>query len=138
MSSDDVKQFVYSIDEETFHDKENFDEMIERMKEDIYGFNPTNDMIVYVGEKKPITYQSLISIPSLFENINDAAWDEAGEFADGFYSQLSSPFQKSGSTNELKNLIADYLEQHCGSIQFYSVLNVKKSTYGKYAFNKED
>ncbi|WP_254208600.1 hypothetical protein [Burkholderia multivorans] len=75
--------------------------------------------VVFVGEVAPIPTKHLCDADDVIDFIGERAYDEVGEYADGY------PDVTSEARAELDALLAGWIEKHAKPT-FYSVINVRE------------
>lgn len=77
------------------------------------------DDVVFFGDVAPIPVKHLCDADGVIEMIGERAYDQVGEFADGY------PDVTPEAKAELEALLADWIEKHAKPT-FYSVINVRE------------
>ncbi|RQT08914.1 hypothetical protein [Burkholderia contaminans] len=75
--------------------------------------------VVFIGEVTPIQTKHLCDADDVIEMIGERAYDEVGEYADGYPDVMSE------ARAELDALLAGWIEKHAKPT-FYSVVNVRQ------------
>ena len=107
------EDLVYSIDGERFY---HLDEVMKTLKGD---YEPGKHKIK-CGTPKKLHHSEFINGDHLVESIQESCFDEHGEYAEDYLSNL-----KDGDIKELEQLIANFLTKKVGDIKFFSVENIK-------------
>lgn len=75
--------------------------------------------VVFIGEAAPIQTKRLCDADDVIEMIGERAYDEVGEYADGYPDVMPE------ARAELDALLAGWIEKHAKPT-FYSVVNVRQ------------
>ncbi|KVF49547.1 MULTISPECIES: hypothetical protein [Burkholderia cepacia complex] len=75
--------------------------------------------VVFIGEVAPIQTKHLCDADDVIEMIGERAYDEVGEYADGYPDVMPE------ARAELDALLAGWIEKHAKPT-FYSVVNVRQ------------
>ena len=118
-----MTEYVYSLDNETYHELESFLDNV--LDYDESSINP--DMELYKAEKVLRTHSSFINANSILETISQNAYDESGEYAEVYCSKLD--YTPDSKLQELKQLINNFLDNYIGQPDFYTVRNAIKIQY---------
>ena len=105
---------VFSINGEEFG-ADDFGEILERLEEDGNVLGAT----YYTGTKLQRKASAYFLLDDVLEAMGDRAWDECGEYAQGF------PDIGKEKLNELEKLVSDWLDANV-EVNFYTVTNVQE------------
>ena len=114
MAQTEDKDYCYSHDGEYYYD--DIEDVVD-MYECSYA-----DAKIYRGTKKSFTHADFLSAGDIIEQMTDRAYDEAGEYADEYLSEI-----KRSDINELQQIILEWLDKKA-SCNFYGVENIEEMT----------
>jgi len=111
---------VYSIDEEEFF--EEMDDALQRLES-----CPCIGQTIYIGTKKQKKASSFFDVEFMIEHMQDQAYDDAGEWSEGFFEDVSKEKIK-----ELETMIKTWIDKEV-FVNFWQVSDVKE-----YALTEDD
>ena len=119
--------YVYSLDEEEYHDYDDIQDMIDESIEE-YRECPNT---IYKAQKKEHTHNDFICLDDLIDNMKDRADDVAGEWAESYLNDLNKD-----KKIELEKLIINWLDNNISKPSFFTVEKEIELTYEE--FKKEN
>ena len=123
-----MTEYAYSLNDDEYYDSDCIIDLIE------CEYAEGDRLTIYVAEKVKFTHLSFINGRELIENMQEAAYEDSGDYADGYLDDID--LNKIGI---LKKLIADFLDKNTKPITFYRVKKVKEMeiTVGEYSFMED-
>ena len=112
--------YVYSLDEEEYHDYDDIQDMID---ESIEEYPAT----IYKAQKKEYSHNDFICLYDLIDNMKDKANDIAGEWAESYLNDLNKD-----KKIELEKLIINWLDNNISKPSFFTVEKQITLTYEEF------
>lgn len=108
---------VYSRNEEEWYD---YCEIMGQLKEDC----PKGDEVqIHEGETQPFIHREFINAPRIVEMIQDAAFDEMGEWQQDYLDDLANDKEKMEDLDQLLNL---FFSENAQQPTCFRVVNIKE------------
>lgn len=121
-----MPQYVYSIDDEEYHEIENFEDMLLELCED--SERPKNgDMTVYKAEKVIYTNKSFINMDSILEEISNLAYNVGDDYAETYCLSIERLNQE--AKDKITDFISNILDEQVGKPDFFQVKNAIQLKY---------
>lgn len=87
----------------------------------------TSEDLIEIGEKVPVLHGDIFNLWHLTENMQDAAYELADDYAEDYLKDLTGE-----KAEELKTLILDWLNKNISQPNFFTVENVKEITVKEF------
>ena len=110
--ADRTEDTVWSEDGETFHSEQDIIESLDF---------PENDsvLVIYKGVKVSRKHNDYFNANSIIEDIQESAFNDVGDFAEGYLTELSLQDIK-----QLQYMLSKWLDKNAAQPLFYAVKNV--------------
>lgn len=117
--SEDLTDLVFNIDpwSDDVDYVEHYLEELEYLPEDL----------IEIGEKVPVLHKDLFKLWHLTENMQDAAYELADDYAEDYLKDLTGE-----KAEELKTLILNWLNENVSQPNFFTVEKVKEITVKEF------
>lgn len=116
-----MSEKYYSVDEENFSHSDMADAVQEVF--DYVGAKPGDERTIYEGTAKKLTAGSFV--PCIEDDLINSAFDEVGEFADGWLEGLT-PDQRGDLADRVKAAVNSWADDHGLQPTFFTVENVRE------------
>ena len=107
---------VYSTNEEEFYD---YDYILDDLKD--LGHTTGDTVEIYQGDAIPMKHSNFIFPDHIIESIQEWAYDEVGDYAEGYLEGLTDADKK-----ELEELIEEFLVKKTGQPNLNAIKNIKR------------
>lgn len=112
-----MEDTVYSTDKEAFHD---YDHIMDELRDD---YESGSKVKIYTGKPERFTHASFVNGNLIVERFMEQAYDDGGEWAEGYLQDLSDE-----KVNELESVIIAWLEKNAKKPNFYRVEDIEEVT----------
>ena len=113
----DMTDYVYSTDEETFHD---FDYIMDELRDE---YEPESRVTIYKGVPKRYEHGAFVSGMHIIEMFMEKAYDEGGEWAEKYLQDVTP-----AKAEELAEVIVKWLNENAKKPSFYLVESISEET----------
>lgn len=111
--------YVYSSNGDIGPWYDNIESVIDNLKcDETFSAEPGEDVTIYRGERTEYTHTDFADFvgENIQELFQEAAWDEASEYADDYLGDMTPDHR-----NELTKLVVDFLDKNCAQPTFWTV-----------------
>lgn len=119
LNNENPEDFLYSLNEVNYYE---YGDIVDEINSQ---YEPGESVAVNRGKRKDFKHSNFIcpaDIDCLLERMQDAAFDEMGEFSEDYLTEITNDHKK-----ELLKLITDFLESK-GQVRFYGVDQIDEIT----------
>jgi hypothetical protein len=122
-------KWCYSFNEENFEG--DFDTKEQAIDEAIWYYkdDEKDQDFIWVGQIKPVSVG--VNIDSLLEQLGEEAYEEAGEYAEDYLTNVTLSHQKI-LEQRLNNVLVAWMKEYNYEPNFWAVENVKKIDVSEY------